>query len=236
MSDFDLLAQITPTKRAGLSLEFAFKPRSAQEWENIANKIKCISCGADTFITGDSGPERHSNSIVYYRHAAICTCHFTNFYYVIVNDVVSGVRQNVVGTNDCLEKEKQSNTLPDWRVQELIVRAAAAGHQENYALSERLVKICLSLDNKNQGSWYNLGWLYCNRNQFDSAIYAYRRVIGLGDGFPSAYLNLGCIFENLHCFEDATEMFDKFLALYPEHNDAKKRRENCRNKVGRYFE
>ncbi|WP_144392195.1 tetratricopeptide repeat protein [Pleionea sediminis] len=225
------LKSLTPIGRRGLSMAYAFKPKSIAQRNQIPNQVVCLSCGVQgQFINGDSGPLRQIESVVYYRAGLICQCHYLNFVNTIVNDIPEENTKNKVSTESALEDLQAKEKMPDWRDEELITLSAAAAHNQEFELASTLVDIALTISPFSQAAWYNRGWLYANDKDLDSAINAYKKTLIHGDDFPSAYLNLGYIYQEFHQFEEAARAFKKFLEHYPTHPDALSRLKDCEDK------
>lgn len=66
-----------------------------------------------------------------------------------------------------------------------------------------------------------LGTVYVNKGLFENAIAEYEETLRLKPDYPTAYKNLGLIYLNHHKdVQKALRLFQEFLRLYPQHNDA----------------
>ncbi|MEM9100678.1 MAG: tetratricopeptide repeat protein [Pseudomonadota bacterium] len=220
--------RMTPMRRPGLSMRYAYNPKTLNERNAITAKHTCIACGKrGGYISGDSGPQRRKENLVYYRAGLICQCHYLNFVNVIVNDLPGENTQTELTSEKALNEGIENQTLADWRVEELIHLSAAAAHNNKIEQACDIIDACITLDASSQAAWYNRGWLYANQNELELAINAYKKTLSLGNEFPSALLNLGYIYQELQEFTEAAHYFEKFLEKYPQHTDAKNRLAQC---------
>ncbi|MDE1462726.1 tetratricopeptide repeat protein [Spartinivicinus poritis] len=219
--------QLNPSKRPGLSLKYAYRPQTNQERNLVHTTHPCLACGRKGhIINGDCGPERKKGDIIYFRVALICDCSYMNFVNVIVNELPEYAKRAKHPITDDL-----FDSLPDWRIEELLQLSAASGHLGNFAMARKLIDRCIQIAPDSQGAWYNLGWLHVNDGDYQQAIEAYKRVLELGSDFPSALFNLGNIYKDLQWYNEACDAFNKFLKLYPKHIQAKKSLKECEAKV-----
>lgn len=219
--------QINPSKRPGLSLRYAYRPRTVEEKHNIHTIHPCLACGRKGhIINGDCGPERNKGEVIYFRVALICECSYMNFVNVIVNDIPAYAKRAKQPLS-----ENFFESLPDWRTEELLQLSASAAHVNNFVKARKLVNRCIQISPDSQGAWYNLGWLHVHEGDYEQAIKAYKRVLELGSDFPSAMFNLGNIYKDLELFSEAHDAFSQFLQRYPKHIQAKKSLKECEKKM-----
>lgn len=83
-------------------------------------------------------------------------------------------------------------------------------------------------------SYFNLGYLLDETNNYEQAISAYKEAIALNPEYSEAYNNMGRSYAGLEDYEPAISAFKKAVALSPEDSEAKKNLElalSLNNKV-----
>jgi tetratricopeptide (TPR) repeat protein len=230
--------KVTPLHQRGLSLRYAYTPRNQAEQQAISNQHPCAACGKlKNYVVGDSGPKRLLEGIAYYRVALKCRCGFMNFAYVIVNDLPEEqAGQAQPSTETVLRSAEASGDLPDSYVEELLVRMSAAGFNEEWEKSMDLARQCIDRAPHNPAAWFNLGWLHIAAGDYQAGLAAYRQTIELSNDFPSAWLNMGNVYHHLEQYEDALACLGRFLEQYPNHAEAKQRRDECLQKMNATLE
>lgn len=228
MSDNDFIKH----QLDGLSLQYAYQASNQKQLESLTANHSCLSCGdKGQFVTGDLGPKKQLESLIYYRGALKCRCGFMNFAYVIINDLPEQQLNQPIPAAIAVEKELADGNLPDYRLEELLQLSAACAHNEDYDEAEAYINRCLEIDPDNQAALYNLGWLCTKKQALQEAVQAYQKVESLSDSFPSASLNLGYIFQEAGDYQNAAKSYRRFLNRYPNHLDARNRLNECGKKL-----
>ncbi len=205
-----------PRMTPGLSLRFAYSPKTLGELEAATAHHPCAACGKiGEGVAGDRGPRRERGPIHFFRAALRCKCGFTNFVQVIVNDVPSLRPGNVPSTREALEQAESQGQMPDPAVEELLVEAAAAAHREDWEGASSLASACVDRAPESPAAWYNVGWLRAAGGQWEDSREAYLRVLDLSEEFPSALLNLGSVLKEMGRPQEALTYLNQFLEAYP---------------------
>ncbi len=228
-----MTGKVKPLYQRGLSLRCAYQPTSQAEQAAITDLHPCAACGASgNYLLGDSGPLRRQRDIAYYRIAIKCRCGFMNFVHVVVNDLPSEVRGlKLPSAQIALQEAVSAGELPDAQAEELLVRASAAGFRQEWEAAMRLSTQCVERAPGHPAAWFNLGVLHVVGGDYRSGLDCYQRTLELSGDFPSAWLNMGNVYQHLEQYDDAVICLERFLALYPNHVDAKRRHEECLAKV-----
>jgi tetratricopeptide (TPR) repeat protein len=69
----------------------------------------------------------------------------------------------------------------------------------------------------NADIYFNLGFIYTTKCQFDSAILNYQQALHFNPHLVDAYYNLGSIFQQIGRLDEATDHYQKVLKINPEH-------------------
>lgn len=134
----------------GVSLKHAFRPRSANEQADLHKHFPCPACArTDKFIAGDKGPRRNRGAILYYRAALKCQCGFLSYMNVVVNDLPSEKKSNTLSARDALKAAESEGVLEDPVVEELLVRSAAAAHNQDWSTAQEAVQNAVQLAPEN---------------------------------------------------------------------------------------
>lgn len=223
---------IEATAHQGLSLYHAFRPTTNAEKEEATANHPCVACEKQgQYITGDVGPKRQCSELVYYKAALRCQCGFTNYVYVIINDIKNQQKKGVPSSSEAMTVAQQQESLPQWETEELLQLASAAAHNKEFEKSKKIIDKCLEITPNHPAAWYNLGWLSTNGGDYPAAIDAYQKALELSDDFPSAALNLGHIYQELGKYQNAVDAFTQFLDKYPKHVEANRCVKACKKKI-----
>ena len=218
----------TLTEAKGLSLQRAYQPKSNAERDSIIDIHKCIACDAtQNFLFGDVGPKRQLGDISYFKVACRCQCGYMNFIHIITNDLPSERGASSVSAAEAIENAKNEQLLIDYQLEELLQLSAAEGFKQNYEASQEIVEYCIEHWPESEAAWFNMGCLLRNLGKAKEAEDAFKKVLTLGDGFPSAHMNLGHIYEGDNNFELAVEAYNSFLKVFPSHQSTKERMVRC---------
>ena len=85
--------------------------------------------------------------------------------------------------------------------------------------AEALAEV-LEIEPEDPQLWYNYGEVRIYLGDLPGAAKAFQRTIMLDNGFADAYAKLGAVFMNQGNYNQAIELFEKFLRLDPESNMA----------------
>jgi tetratricopeptide (TPR) repeat protein len=77
----------------------------------------------------------------------------------------------------------------------------------------------------------NLGYVYYLRKEYSQAIAAYEKAVELAPRFKEAHSNLALVFYQMKKYEDALQEIDYVLRLDPNHEAAKKFKEEIQRKL-----
>ena len=216
----------------GLSLRFAYRPKDLKQLEAIIDRHSCAACGKTrNYVAGDNGPRRTLAELVYYRVALQCRCGFMNLVHVVINNLPEERRPGAPLSKEAFAKAEEAGALVDPMVEQLLVRSAAAGFPQDWRQATRLAEDCLERAPKHPGAWFNRGWLHVAAGELEEGLWAYMRTTHLSDEFPSAWLNMGNVYQTTGQLVLAVNCFDQFLARHPDHADATKARDECLAKL-----
>ena len=82
--------------------------------------------------------------------------------------------------------------------------------------------------------YYSMGQKYAEKEDFDMAVLAFEKVVGLSPDWPEAHNALGEAYVKLLRFKDALAEFDRTLELRPDYPEADKNRRRAMISVERY--
>lgn len=88
--------------------------------------------------------------------------------------------------------------------------------------AERALEKALELDPEHVGAWHELGINYYEKGDYEEAIQASLRAVGLMYYFPMAHFYIGKSLEQLERYEEAVEAYDTCLRIAPALNAARK--------------
>lgn len=214
----------------GASLKFAHCPTHADELDHLVLQHTCAACGEmGSFIAGDQGPQRSVGPVVYYRSALRCSCGFTNYMNVVVNDLKIKGLGSRPSSGEALRQAEEAGLLPIPHAEELLMNSAAASHRGDWEEADRLIAKCIKNYPNNPAAWYNKGVSLVKHKEDEKAIEAFTKAAELSDEFVSAWLRLGDIHYRLGELKQAIECLDHFLEYHPDHGEALKLRNLCMN-------
>jgi Flp pilus assembly protein TadD len=104
---------------------------------------------------------------------------------------------------------------PDMKADDLVDSARAAAEAGNVAVAEVLLKRATEVDPKNKFAWNNLGLIYLQTRQDDSAIAAFQKQIEVNPYDEYAYNNLGRAYWQERKYDDAVKAFSKQIENNP---------------------
>ena len=207
--------------KKGICLASAYTPVNTKSLDVITEKHVCAACEQQgQYILGDKGPLRTLGKVKYYILVLRCKCSFTNFVYVVFNDLLRHNNKNIVITQDAIIDASKQFLFPAYKEQELLLEATVADFKGNIEYAEKCINLCLQTAPNNAAAWYNLGELNTKTGDSDSALKAYYRCLELDPDFVSAAYKMAIIYKFLDNTTEAKKYLDKFIIKHPTHKAA----------------
>jgi cytochrome c-type biogenesis protein CcmH/NrfG len=99
--------------------------------------------------------------------------------------------------------------------------AAANGQYIDYAQRAKILKAKLEKDPDNTERWVQLGHIYFDSDQYNKAIQAYEKSLGLDPNNADVLTDLGIMYRRSNQPRKAIEQFDQAIAIDPKHETAR---------------
>jgi len=104
---------------------------------------------------------------------------------------------------------------------------------QEYEMEMKRLNNLIKMDKKNADAFYNRGWLYEIKGDFDKAEKDYTKAIGVNKRHKDAYYNRGLVYIKMEKYEQAIKDFSEAIKLKPRSVDAYCNRGNANFELGK---
>lgn len=216
----------------GVSLRNAYIARSQKEATDLIADHSCAACGrTDRYISGDKGKQHQLDDIHYYKVGMKCICGFTNFAYLVINDILKSANSSMPSSVEAIQKAVQSNALSDPVLEELLLDTKVQAFHGKLKEAIDTSRECLNRFPDSAAALYNLGYLLLKTQNYQDSLFYLNQSVKIDPKFSASWYQMGIIHQELGNYQEAILHYNTFLLSYPDHSDAAVRRQTCTLKL-----
>lgn len=216
----------------GISLRKAYIAYSQKEAADLIAHHPCAACErSDRYISGDKGKRHQIDDIHYYKVGMKCICGFTNFVYLVINDILKSDHSSLASSTVAIQKALQNRALPDPALEELLLTTKVQAFHGKLKEAIDTSRECLNKFPDSAAALYNLGYLLLKTQNYDESLLYLNQSVKIDPKFSASWYQMGIAHQELGNYEEAIRHYNTFLSAHPNHSDAAARWQTCTLKL-----